>query len=95
MKKQMWRLIWPLILLNSSCAQLPPLPQGNLFVLDVKTQKAYGKDIPSSVQNTPSPTVVVPFSNIDKWVCFDPESFKNVQIYIQQMTEVAKRQCQP
>lgn len=99
MLQRLNRLLTPplallLVLLSSDCAQMPPLPEGNLFITDVKTKAAYGHDIPKSVQGLPSPTVVVPFPKMDKWTCYDPQTAMNIQVYIQEMTVLAKKACQ-
>lgn len=94
MKNLLQRLLWPLILLNNSCADLPKTPEGNLYITDVKTKSAYGHDIPLSVKGLPSPTVVVPFDKLDGYTCYDPKTSTNIEIYIQRMTELAKTRCQ-
>lgn len=83
-----------LTLLSNNCAQLPPVPRGTLFIDNQATQQMVGQSIESAVNGTSSPPVYVPMNQTNGYVCFDPQvSWPNIQAYIQELTQVAKRQC--
>ena len=84
------RLKLLLILLSSSlisCAQLPPLPQVSLCVLDAPLNKFYCKLIGGD------DVVEIDVANADKYLAMSSNDFEKLQIYIKDLEKLAKKKC--
>ena len=93
MKNKLLLIAWLLIL--SSCNSLPPPPSGSLCIVDEGSREAYCSSIPEAVAGQMPIHTTVPITGMDKYVCFSPESYRNIQAYIQKLKRLAQQQCQP
>ena len=70
-----------------SCAQLPPLPQVSLCVLDAPQNKFYCKLIEGEE------IIEVDVKDADKYLAMSSGDFEKLQIYIEDLKKLAKKKC--
>lgn len=87
----------------TACASLPPPPKGQLCVFNAKTMmsncvqispKIVKKDDGQLSLDLSNATIQIPASNMENWITTDPDSWKEIQIYINRLKVLAQRQCQ-
>lgn len=70
-----------------SCAQLPPLPQVSLCILDAPQNKFYCKLVEGEE------IIEVDVASADKYLAMSPNDFEKLQIYIEDLKKLAKQKC--
>lgn len=70
-----------------SCAQLPPLPQVSLCILDAPQNKFYCKLVDGEE------IIEVDVTSADKYLAMSPNDFEKLQIYIEDLKKLAKQKC--
>jgi WD40 repeat protein len=70
-----------------SCAQLPPLPEISLCVLDAPENKFYCKFLNSDE------ITELEVSKADKYLAMSSSDFEKIQIYIENLKKLAQKKC--
>lgn len=89
-------LTW--LLIGASCASLPSAPHGSTCIVDVAHGGGDCVPIQKAVRrgevNPSDADFFVPFAKMDNYVCFSPDTWKNIQIYIGDLKVIAQNHCQ-
>lgn len=96
------RLTTILLVLNAGCSSLPKAPTGYTCVVDVANNGADCSPISSAVrfrnnisQIKANATIFIPFAQMDNYVAFSPDSWGNIQVYINELKQLANKSCNP
>lgn len=89
-----------LILSCAGCNSLPKPPTGNTCIVDVANSGADCSPINTAIrlrgvipQIKANATIFVPFNQMDNYVAFSPDTWANIQIYINELKQLAKTSC--
>lgn len=97
MTRQLRRLSWVATLFLISCASLPPAPEGNICVMDIKNNQADCATITAVVQangQSAQGTSVVQIKDMDNWIAVSPSTWAAIQTYIGDLKQIAGDKCQ-
>lgn len=83
----------------TGCASLPPPPQGNLCLFDAHSMESVCRAITPAIVQTgleaQPVTVVVEAKRMQGWITTDARSWYGIQIYINELKQLATEKCQP
>jgi hypothetical protein len=98
MKLRIWLIISSLLIV--SCSSLPDKPSGDLCIIDIKDNELVCAPLSSIKINMSFKEFlalekdnVIPLSQADNYVAFSPETYGNIQAYINKL-ELMAEQCQ-
>lgn len=88
-----------LLVVNCGClATLPKPPKGDLCVLDVQTATGECVHISKVAKreklDRDDVSSHVSINTMDNWVAFSPDTWANIQVYINDLKEIIKEECQ-
>jgi hypothetical protein len=100
-KKLMLRtLLIGTLLVLSSCQSIPKPPVGETCIIDVANVDADCATIQASIKAQgdirgmrAATNEVIPLSAMDNYVCFSPQTWGNIQTYINELKQIAKTNC--
>lgn len=72
-----------------ACATVPEKPKVTLYTINARDQYLIGA-------SSDSPVIVpnLPLVNADKYLCFSPQDFKEISVYLQVLRARVERNCQ-
>lgn len=92
------------ILLNFGCAGMPTKapkpPEGNVCVLSPKESGGYCEPLATVYRKSRvlkqdmKADALIPFTDMDNWIAYDPVTATNIEIYINELKAYAKENCQ-
>lgn len=75
-----------LIISLESCGGMPERPQGWICINDFPRSQAICDDL-----NDPIKSKVVPLTQTDKWIMIDPDTWQNLNVYIEELKHKAEK----